>query len=69
MHVIQSNYRNHIALNLATAHPHYDDEGNTYNMGTAIIGWTKPRYVIFKVPAQTTGRPAHPATGDHKPNL
>ncbi|CAL8288454.1 unnamed protein product [Lota lota] len=48
------NYRNHIALNLATAHPHYDDEGNTYNMGTAIMGWTTRRYVIFKVPAQST---------------
>ena len=59
MHVIQTNYRDHIALNLATAHPHYDDEGNTYNMGTAILGWTTPRYVIFKVPAQTTGRSAH----------
>ncbi|XP_059906970.1 beta,beta-carotene 15,15'-dioxygenase isoform X1 [Gadus macrocephalus] len=50
----RTNYRDHIALNLATAHPHYDDEGNTYNMGTAILGWTTPRYVIFKVPAQTT---------------
>uniref|UniRef100_A0A8C6WRZ2 Beta-carotene oxygenase 1, like n=1 Tax=Neogobius melanostomus TaxID=47308 RepID=A0A8C6WRZ2_9GOBI len=44
------NYRNHIALNLATAHPHYDEEGNTYNMGTAILGLGKPKYVIFKVP-------------------
>ncbi|XP_062869191.1 beta,beta-carotene 15,15'-dioxygenase [Trichomycterus rosablanca] len=48
------NYRNHIALNLATSHPHYDDEGNTYNMGTAIIGLGKPKYVIFKVPAHAT---------------
>ncbi|KAG7270174.1 hypothetical protein CRUP_006097, partial [Coryphaenoides rupestris] len=48
------NYRNHIALNLATAHPHYDEEGNTYNMGTAIMGWTTPHYVIFKVPAQNS---------------
>lgn len=49
------NYRNHIALNLATAHPHYDDEGNTYNMGTAIMGLGKPKYVIFKVPVNASG--------------
>ncbi|XP_035533296.1 beta-carotene oxygenase 1, like [Morone saxatilis] len=48
------NYRNHIALNLATAHPHYDHEGNTYNMGTAIMGFGRPKYVIFKVPADAS---------------
>uniref|UniRef100_A0A8D2ZN28 Beta-carotene oxygenase 1, like n=2 Tax=Scophthalmus maximus TaxID=52904 RepID=A0A8D2ZN28_SCOMX len=48
------NYRNHIALNLATAHPHYDNEGNTYNMGTAIMGFGPPKYVIFKVPADAS---------------
>ncbi|XP_015250188.1 PREDICTED: beta,beta-carotene 15,15'-monooxygenase-like [Cyprinodon variegatus] len=46
--VSRENYRNHIAVNLATAHPHYDREGNTYNMGTAIIGLGRPKYVIFK---------------------
>lgn len=51
----QVNYRNHIALNLATAHPHYDDEGNTYNMGTALVGLGLPQYVIFKVPAEAAG--------------
>lgn len=51
----QVNYRNHIALNLATAHPHYDDEGNTYNMGTALMGLGLPQYVIFKVPAEAAG--------------
>ncbi|XP_060888467.1 beta,beta-carotene 15,15'-dioxygenase [Labrus mixtus] len=50
------NYRNHIALNLATAHPHYDDEGNTYNMGTAIMGFGRPKYVIFKVPADASDK-------------
>ncbi|XP_075950997.1 beta,beta-carotene 15,15'-dioxygenase [Anarhichas minor] len=50
------NYRNHIALNLATAHPHYDDEGNTYNMGTAIMGLGLPKYVIFKVPADASDK-------------
>ncbi|XP_077580698.1 beta,beta-carotene 15,15'-dioxygenase [Stigmatopora nigra] len=49
------NYRNHISINLATAHPHYDDEGNTYNMGTAIVGFGPPKYVIFKVPADASG--------------
>lgn len=51
----QVNYRNHIALNLATAHPHYDDEGNTYNMGTALMGLGLPKYVIFKIPAEASG--------------
>ncbi|XP_070813707.1 beta,beta-carotene 15,15'-dioxygenase [Chaetodon trifascialis] len=50
------NYRNHIALNLATAHPHYDNEGNTYNMGTAIMGLGRPKYVIFKVPANASDK-------------
>ncbi|XP_063045079.1 beta,beta-carotene 15,15'-dioxygenase-like [Engraulis encrasicolus] len=50
----RSDYRNHIALNLATAHPHYDDEGNTYNMGTAVM-YGIPKYVIFKVPADASG--------------
>ncbi|XP_049321774.1 beta-carotene oxygenase 1, like [Astyanax mexicanus] len=48
------NLRNHIAVNLATAHPHYDEEGNTYNMGTSVMGLTGPKYVIFKVPANAT---------------
>ncbi|XP_076143131.1 beta,beta-carotene 15,15'-dioxygenase [Alosa pseudoharengus] len=50
------NYRNHIALNLATAHPHYDEEGNTYNMGTAIMGFGRPKYMIFKVPANASDK-------------
>uniref|UniRef100_A0AAQ5YZ59 Beta-carotene oxygenase 1, like n=2 Tax=Amphiprion ocellaris TaxID=80972 RepID=A0AAQ5YZ59_AMPOC len=54
--VSKMNYRNHIALNLATAHPHYDDEGNTYNMGTAIMGFGRPKYVIFKVPADASDK-------------
>lgn len=52
--LFQANYRNYISLNLATAHPHYDDEGNTYNMGTAILAMSGPKYVIFKVPATTS---------------
>uniref|UniRef100_M3ZFJ3 Beta-carotene oxygenase 1, like n=1 Tax=Xiphophorus maculatus TaxID=8083 RepID=M3ZFJ3_XIPMA len=54
--------KNHIALNLATAHPHYDKEGNTYNMGTAIIGLGRPKYIIFKVPANASDKdPKKPA--------
>ncbi|XP_056318303.1 beta,beta-carotene 15,15'-dioxygenase [Danio aesculapii] len=52
----RTNYRNHIAINLATAHPHYDEEGNTYNMGTAIMNLGRPKYVIFKVPANTSDK-------------
>ncbi|KAI9531637.1 hypothetical protein NQZ68_039343 [Dissostichus eleginoides] len=56
------NYRDHIALNLATAHPHYDSEGNTYNMGTAMMSFGLPKYVIFKVPGDASdkqcGKPA-----------
>lgn len=50
------NYRKHIAVNLATAHPHYDEDGNTYNMGTAIMGFGRPKYMIFKVPAHASDK-------------
>ncbi|XP_028255559.1 beta,beta-carotene 15,15'-dioxygenase [Parambassis ranga] len=59
----RTNYRNHIALNLATAHPHYDGEGNTYNMGTAIMSFGRPKYVIFKVPGGASDK------GHNKPAL
>ncbi|XP_064193214.1 beta,beta-carotene 15,15'-dioxygenase isoform X1 [Anguilla rostrata] len=52
----RANYRNYIALNLATAHPHYDEHGNTYNMGTSIMSFGGPKYVIFKVPANASGQ-------------
>ncbi|TSL68245.1 Beta,beta-carotene 15,15'-dioxygenase [Bagarius yarrelli] len=42
-------YKKYISLNLATAHPHYDEEGNTYNMGTAITPLSGPKFVIFKI--------------------
>ncbi|XP_036441798.1 beta-carotene oxygenase 1, like isoform X2 [Colossoma macropomum] len=58
--VARVNYRNHIALNLATAHPHYDEEGNTYNIGTSIMAMTGPKYVIFKVPANATDKEKKP---------
>ncbi|KAM9767080.1 beta,beta-carotene 15,15'-dioxygenase [Menidia menidia] len=59
----RTNYRSHIALNLATAHPHYDPEGNTYNMGTAIMGLGRPKYVIFRVPNDASDK------GGRKPAL
>ncbi|XP_076022021.1 beta,beta-carotene 15,15'-dioxygenase [Genypterus blacodes] len=58
------NYRNHVALNLATAHPHYDQEGNTYNMGTALLGLGRPKYIIFKVPAFAPEEGQKPALGE-----
>ncbi|XP_029023314.1 beta,beta-carotene 15,15'-dioxygenase isoform X2 [Betta splendens] len=50
------NYRNHITLNLATAHPHYDSEGNTYNMGTTLLGLGAPKHIVFKVPADASDK-------------
>ncbi|MBZ3872905.1 Beta,beta-carotene 15,15'-monooxygenase [Sciurus carolinensis] len=44
-------YRKYVAINLATAHPHYDGAGNVLNMGTSIVDKGKTKYVIFKIPA------------------
>ncbi|KAK6294576.1 hypothetical protein J4Q44_G00354060 [Coregonus suidteri] len=52
------NYRNHIALNMATAHPHYDDEGNTYNMGTALMRFGMPKTMFFPSPDKEHKKPA-----------
>lgn len=43
-------YMKYITVNLITSHPHYDKQGNTYNMGTSIADKGKTRYTIFKVP-------------------
>lgn len=45
-----------MAINLATAHPHYDSAGNVLNMGTSIVDKGKTKYVIFKIPAAVPGR-------------
>lgn len=37
-------------MSLVISHPHYDKEGNTYNMGTSIADKGKSKYVLFKVP-------------------
>lgn len=44
-------YLKHLPVNLVSSHPHYDSEGNTYNMGTCIAEKGKTKYVVFKVPA------------------
>lgn len=54
-HVLQVDYRKHVAVNLATSHPHYDDAGNVLNIGTSIVDKGKTKYVIFKIPATVSG--------------
>ncbi|KAF7703292.1 beta,beta-carotene 15,15'-dioxygenase [Silurus meridionalis] len=49
-------YKKYLSLNLAIAHPHYDKEGNSYNMGTTIADKGKTKFVIFKVPAVEHGK-------------
>lgn len=49
-------YKKYISVNFALAHPHYDKEENSYNMGTSIADKGKTKYVIFKVPAMEFGK-------------
>ncbi|XP_008305705.1 beta,beta-carotene 15,15'-dioxygenase [Cynoglossus semilaevis] len=44
-------YMKYLPVNLATSHPHYDREGNAYNIGTSIAEKGKTKYTLFKVPA------------------
>ncbi|XP_030621009.1 beta,beta-carotene 15,15'-dioxygenase [Chanos chanos] len=44
-------YQKYHALNLVTSHPHYDKEGNSYNLGTSIAEKGKTKYTLFKVPS------------------
>ncbi|KAK5850164.1 hypothetical protein PBY51_014435 [Eleginops maclovinus] len=46
-------YLKYLPVNLASSHPHYDKEGNAYNMGTSIAEKGKTKYTLFKVPAVT----------------
>ncbi|KAL3040941.1 hypothetical protein OYC64_011844 [Pagothenia borchgrevinki] len=46
-------YLKYLPVNLVSSHPHYDKEGNTYNMGTSIAEKGKTKYTLFKVPAVT----------------
>uniref|UniRef100_A0A672IM17 Beta-carotene oxygenase 1 n=1 Tax=Salarias fasciatus TaxID=181472 RepID=A0A672IM17_SALFA len=41
----------YLPANLVSSHPHYDKEGNAYNIGTSIAEKGKTKYMIFKVPA------------------
>lgn len=54
--ILQVDYHKYVAVNLATAHPHYDAAGNVLNMGTSIMDKGKTKYVIFKIPATVPGR-------------
>uniref|UniRef100_A0A5F9C1V5 Beta-carotene oxygenase 1 n=1 Tax=Oryctolagus cuniculus TaxID=9986 RepID=A0A5F9C1V5_RABIT len=45
-------YRKYVAVNMATAHPHYDAAGNVFNMGTSIVDKGKTKYVMFRIPAE-----------------
>lgn len=49
----QVDYLKFQPLNLVSSHPHYDKEGNTYNMGTTIADKAKTKYSIIKIPAAT----------------
>ena len=54
--ILQVDYRKYVAVNLATAHPHYDAAGNVLNMGTSIVDNGRTKYVMFKIPATAPGR-------------
>ncbi|XP_063167533.1 carotenoid-cleaving dioxygenase, mitochondrial isoform X1 [Candoia aspera] len=45
------NWRKHVAVNGATAHPHYDPDGTVYNMGNS-YGKHGSNYNIIRVPPQ-----------------
>lgn len=47
----QVDYMRYLPVNLVSSHPHYDTEGNAYNIGTSIAEKGKTKYVLFKVPA------------------
>ncbi|XP_034416642.1 beta,beta-carotene 15,15'-dioxygenase [Cyclopterus lumpus] len=44
-------YMKYLPVNLSSSHPHYDKEGNAYNIGTSIADKAKTKYILFKVPA------------------
>ncbi|KAM9337755.1 beta,beta-carotene 15,15'-dioxygenase [Symphorus nematophorus] len=43
-------YIKYLPANLVSSHPHYDKEGNVYNIGTSIAEKGKTKYILFKVP-------------------
>lgn len=44
-------YMKYLPVNLVSSHPHYDKEGNAYNIGTSVAEKGKTKYILFKVPA------------------
>uniref|UniRef100_A0A8C5H0D6 Beta,beta-carotene 15,15'-dioxygenase-like n=1 Tax=Gouania willdenowi TaxID=441366 RepID=A0A8C5H0D6_GOUWI len=44
-------YMKFLPVNLTSSHPHYDKEGNAYNIGTSVAEKGKTKYMLFKVPA------------------
>ncbi|XP_060110342.1 beta,beta-carotene 15,15'-dioxygenase [Heteronotia binoei] len=48
-------YSKYTAINLATAHPHYDSAGNTLNMGTSIVDKGRTKYILFQIPPSAPG--------------
>ncbi|XP_053125224.1 carotenoid-cleaving dioxygenase, mitochondrial isoform X2 [Hemicordylus capensis] len=48
------NWRKYIAVNGATAHPHYEPDGTAYNMGNS-YGKHGSNYNIIKIPPQGSG--------------
>ena len=58
----QVDYLKYLPVNLASSHPHYDKEGNAYNMGTSIAEKGKTKYLLFKVPA-VAEKGMNPSTG------
>ncbi|CAL4069525.1 unnamed protein product, partial [Meganyctiphanes norvegica] len=44
----------YVAVNLATAHPHVDEDGTLYNMGNSFTGSKGPTYNIIKFPPPKT---------------
>ncbi|XP_047424328.1 beta,beta-carotene 15,15'-dioxygenase [Mugil cephalus] len=61
-------YLKYLPVNLASSHPHYDKEGNAYNIGTSIAEKGKTKYTLFKVPAASAAAPQKDK-GKHVPAL
>lgn len=59
----QVDYMKYLPVNLVSSHPHYDQEGNAYNMGTSIAEKGKTKYMLFKVPAATAAKGIWPLFG------
>lgn len=72
----QVNISNYMAVNTATAHAHYENDGTVYNMGNSFKGW--PSYNFLRFPPSSkeqddsfkrasivchipSGRPTHPS--------